>query len=442
MREARLYGTIWRWHFYAGLFVLPFILVLSVTGAIYLFKPQVDRWEERAYRELGTRGFVSPDQQLAAAMAANPGAQFNHYRLPRKPGDAALIQISEASGKMREVYVSPQGRVLGSLDPEWRIEAVVARIHGSLLMGTWGDRLVELVVSWTIVLILTGLYLWWPRPFRLAGAIWPRLGLRGRRLLKELHRVTGFWIAGLVLVMLASGLPWAGAWGGAFKWARAELGLQNGQPGWKIGADGGHIRHRPALRATPKPTAVAPQGLPLSVFVAMAEAERMAFPVMVLPPHAQQKFGGPTGNNWTAKSESQNRWLAQRITYDAATGRETGRRAFADQHIIDRVVNTGIAWHEGQLFGLANQLIGVATALSLVVISLLGALMWLKRKPRGKLGAPPHGRGAGLCRSAWPVLVLGLLLPLFGVSLVVLFVCDRIMLATARRAAARRAVIL
>ena len=30
-----LYRTIWRWHFYAALFVIPFILVLSATGAAY-----------------------------------------------------------------------------------------------------------------------------------------------------------------------------------------------------------------------------------------------------------------------------------------------------------------------------------------------------------------------------------------------------------------------
>jgi uncharacterized iron-regulated membrane protein len=29
--RASLYRTIWRWHFYAGLFVLPFILILSLT---------------------------------------------------------------------------------------------------------------------------------------------------------------------------------------------------------------------------------------------------------------------------------------------------------------------------------------------------------------------------------------------------------------------------
>ncbi|MEO0648883.1 MAG: PepSY domain-containing protein, partial [Cyanobacteria bacterium J06650_10] len=38
----RFYRTVWRWHFYAGLFVVPFMLVLGTTGIIYLFKPQLD----------------------------------------------------------------------------------------------------------------------------------------------------------------------------------------------------------------------------------------------------------------------------------------------------------------------------------------------------------------------------------------------------------------
>jgi uncharacterized iron-regulated membrane protein len=420
------YRWVWHWHFYAGLFVLPFILILSVTGSIYLFKPQVERWEERAFLDLGTDGAVSPERQVAAALAANPGMRFNHYRLPRAAGDAAMIQLLRGDGKPREIYVSPQGAVLGSLDPGARIEAVVSRIHGSLLIGTIGDRLVELAASWTIVLILSGLYLWWPRPFALAGTVWPRLRLRGRPLLKDLHRVTGFWIAGLVLVMLASGLPWAGAWGGAAKWVRSEFGLVKGQQDWKIGAGGGHAGHHGAMAGMPMPPMGTPAGLPLSVFVAKAAAEHMAFPVLVLPPHAQQKFGPPTGTVWTIKSEAQNRWLDRRVTYDPATGAETGRSGFADQHVLDRIVNTGVAWHEGQLFGVANQLIGVATAAGLVAISVLGVLLWLKRRPRGTFGAP-----AVVARKASRGLIvllvgLALLLPLFGLSLIGIAMIDRL----------------
>ena len=45
MREGRVvfwpqYRTVWRWHMLAGLFCLPFVAFLALTGTIYLFKPQ------------------------------------------------------------------------------------------------------------------------------------------------------------------------------------------------------------------------------------------------------------------------------------------------------------------------------------------------------------------------------------------------------------------
>ena len=50
------YRIIWRWHFYAGLFCLPFIVVLSLSGAIYLFKPQIDAYLDRPYDHLALSG--------------------------------------------------------------------------------------------------------------------------------------------------------------------------------------------------------------------------------------------------------------------------------------------------------------------------------------------------------------------------------------------------
>lgn len=30
----KLYFAAWRWHFYAGLYVIPFLIMLAVTGAL------------------------------------------------------------------------------------------------------------------------------------------------------------------------------------------------------------------------------------------------------------------------------------------------------------------------------------------------------------------------------------------------------------------------
>ncbi|MCB2015425.1 MAG: PepSY domain-containing protein [Sphingobium sp.] len=430
MDKTALYRTIWRWHFYAGLFVLPFILILSLSGAAYLFKPQIDRWEERNYLALGTAGAVSANAQAAAALAAFPGARFYSYRLPRAEGDATMIHLGMPDGRsMRDVFVSPQGKVLGSIDPENRISALISKFHGSLMIGTLGDRLVELAASWAIVMILTGLYLWWPSGRGLAGILWPRIGLGGRAFLKDLHAVTGFWVSGLALVLLLTGLPWAGVWGDAFRTLRAEMGWVQGAQNWKVGAGSGHSQHAEHDHEAMLRQQAA--GIPLTSLadmVAKARAEQMAFPVIVIAPGSPQPFGPPTGMVWTVKSESQNRPLQRSVTYDMASGKELSRSGIADKHPIDRIINYGIAWHEGQLFGWINQLIGVLTAAALITLAASGFLMWRRRKPANGIGAPPLPAQIKLRGIIAIILTLAALLPLLAASLMILWLIERLIL--------------
>jgi uncharacterized iron-regulated membrane protein len=425
--RASLYRTIWRWHFYAGLFVIPFILILSLTGAIYLFKPQIDRWEERDFRRLSVEGAVSPNVQLEAALTAHPGAQFHSYRLPEEPGDAALVHLALADGhSMRDVYVSPQGKVLDSVDPGTRISAVLADIHGSLMAGRIGDWIVELAACWAIVMVLTGLYLWWPQGRGLAGVMWPRLGLGSRAMWRDLHAVTGFWVSGLVLVLLLTGLPWTGVWGDAFRMVRAELGWVQGAQDWKSGSSQHEAHDHDAML---KQQAAGIPMISLSQIVAKAEAEDMPFPVKILPPGAPQRFGQPADMVWTVKSEAQNRPLNRSVIFDMSTGQEVKRTDFADKHVIDRWVNYGIAWHEGQLFGWVNQLVGVLTALGLITLSVSGFVMWRRRKPEGALGAPPMPRERRKLRGVAAIIfLLAVLLPLLAASLILLWLFDRLLL--------------
>jgi uncharacterized iron-regulated membrane protein len=429
MNLTNPYRMLWRWHFYAGLFVIPFILVLATSGSIFLFKPQIDRWEERAFQGLPSDGAATPTRQVEAALAAFPDSLFHSYRLPQRGGDAAMVHLALGNhGAMRDVFVSPQGTVLGSLDPDARIIALVRRIHGQLLLGPRGSWLVELAASWAIVMVVTGLYLWWPRGRGLAGVVWPRR----RSLLRDLHAVTGFWVAGLALVLLLTGLPWADVWGNAFRAVRTQMGWVQGTPGWSLGgrsvpvADGTHAAHDHGAMHVHAATDT--DIAPLDAIVAKAAGEQLAFPVLVIPPGAPRDFTGAVSTGWTLKSDAQNRPLATTITFDGSSGAELAREGFSDQHPIDQVVGYGIAWHEGQLFGALNQLIGVVTALALVTMSVTGFLMWRRRRPAGLLGAPPlppQRRKPAFVAIA--MLLLALFLPLLAASLLLLWLFDRLL---------------
>ena len=127
------------------------------------------------------------------------------------------------------------------------------------------------------------------------------------------------------------------------------------------------------------------------------------------------------------RSDTQNRPQRITIRFDATGAQETARETFADKHVIDQVVGYGIAWHEGALFGWVNQLIGVLTALMLVTLSVTGFIMWWRRRPKDGLGAPPAPRT--LARNLAVMAIGGfffLTLPLFALSLMVVWLIDRV----------------
>lgn len=415
-----LYRAVWRWHFYAGVMVLPLVMLLAVTGTIYLFKPELDRFEERAFRGLDSAAAVMPEVQVAAALDRHPGARFDAYRLPEAAGDAALIRVGLVeSGAKRDVYVSPAGRVVASVDPDTRISATVARLHGALLIGKAGSIIVEMAASWAIVMIVSGLFLWWPQGRGPAGVLWPRLSLGGRAFWRDLHAVTGFWVSGLVLVLLLTGLPWTDVWGPAFRAVRAEMGWVNTAPaGWRVGHVPDTVHDHRLLRQK-----IADAGFSgLDPIVEKARSEKLENPVLIMSP------GTPNGRVWKVTSETQNRPLVRSISYDPSSGEKVDHNDFADKHIIDRVIGIGIAWHEGQLFGWINQLIGVLTAAMLFTLCVSGFVMWRRRAPNG-LGAPTLAAPPPRSAAATAMLfIMALLLPLLGASLVALLLFDRLVL--------------
>jgi uncharacterized iron-regulated membrane protein len=164
-RLTASYRLVWRWHFYAGIFCLPFVVVLCLTGAIYLFKPQVDAYLDRPLDKLVLAGAPKPlGQQVAAAMTAAPGARLKALELRRDPTDAARVHVMTADGIEKRILVRPDTlEIIGVESQKSRLTSLVHDIHGELLLSAPGAIAVELAGAWAIVMVVTGLYLWWPR---------------------------------------------------------------------------------------------------------------------------------------------------------------------------------------------------------------------------------------------------------------------------------------
>ena len=251
-RAILAHRAVWRWHFYAGLFCIPFVLILSLTGAAYLFKPQVEAFLDGPYDHLVIDGGArSPEAQVKAALAAAPaGSHLRFYEVRKEPDDAARVILSTQDGPL-VAFVHPESNVVLGLQREAdRPMEVIKTIHGELLMGDRGSILVELAAGWAVVMILTGLILWFPRGGRSwAGVLWPRLELGGRLIWRDLHAVTGFWVSGLALFLLLTGLPWTTVWNDAFKEVRRATGTLNAPQEWSSGRKSEQADEHAAHRA-------------------------------------------------------------------------------------------------------------------------------------------------------------------------------------------------
>ncbi|SEQ40117.1 Uncharacterized iron-regulated membrane protein [Solimonas aquatica] len=434
------YRAIWRWHFYAGLFCIPFVIWLSLTGAIYLFKPQLDAGIDAPYEQLRVDGpRASAQAQIEAALAAVPGARLKAYELPATPQSAVRVLVGRDTALYR-VYVHPQTlQVLKRVDEDQRFTRLVFLLHGELLAGDAGSALVELAACWAIVLVITGLVLWWPRGQRgLGGVLYPRLA-HGRLFWRDLHAVTGFWVSVFALFLLLSGLPWAKFWGGNLKAVRQIVASVPIQQDWTTGhsaelvqrrvEEGGeHAGHHHGSMSGQPPVDLAAVDRVLPAVSAL----QLPPPVLIAPPTAREP-------RWTARSDTQNRPQRVRLLLDAQTGAVVQRENFADRKLLDRIIGTGVAAHEGQLFGWFNQLLGLLTALGLITLCISAVQLWWTRRPQGQLGAPPAGAPPRFV--TWLlalVLLLGLLLPLMGASLLLVYLSERYLL---RRHAPLRAFL-
>src|SRR5690606_20906317 len=108
MARAQLYRAIYRLHFYAGLLVAPFLLALSLTGAIYLFEGEIQDASFSASRFVAAPGEHLPPGHLArSALERYPDSKVTRIDMPTAADRTAVVFMTPAAGEAFRVYVDP-----------------------------------------------------------------------------------------------------------------------------------------------------------------------------------------------------------------------------------------------------------------------------------------------------------------------------------------------
>lgn len=423
-----LYRAVWRWYFYAGLLVLPFLITLSVTGALYLFDDELDSLIHNHLKRVAVQEATqSPASLVSAAIDAYPGTAVK-YTSPSTPESSAEITVSNAAGERRAVYVNPYtAEVLGSLDDQGTVMWTIRYLHSFKYFGPTARKLIELAAGWSILLVGTGIYLWWPRHPSTGGVISIRGKPKSRVFWRDLHAVMGVLVGGFLVFLALTGMPWSGVWGGKVnEWAngnnfgypagvRVEVPVSNaylsdqGLTSWSL--EQARVPES-MVPATPLPR------IGLNNAVA-------AFEQLCLPPGYAVNLPTSAGGVYTG-SIYPNDVSQQRVIHlDQYSGEPLLDMRYADYGPLGRWLEFGINIHLGQQFGLVNQLLLLTACLAIVLMSIAAGVMWWKRRPSASMGVPPLPTNKRIFRGLIAILAIGgVIFPLVGISLIVMLFID------------------
>ncbi len=437
----KFYFAAWRWHFYAGLFVVPFLLILAVTGAIMMISTATSNQLGDVADVAMTGATIPVTAQAEAALAAVPGGILNQYVAPEAPDRPAFFAIEQGHAVM-SVAVDPySGAVLNSQDKTTTLYAIANRIHGTLLIGDAGDRIMETAASLTVVLIVTGLWMWLPQ----AGirALVPDLRARGRTLLKSLHTSLGTAISLFLLLFVLSGLSWTGIWGAQFvqPWSSfpAEISWTGIPLSDRTHASMNHAGHQDVawgMEQVPMPASGSHAGAAgvadrVTLDTVSAWAGRNGF-------SGQYRISVPQDETgvFTVMAEVRNEdgvmpWADRTTHLDRLTGNVLADVRYADYSPMAKAMAWGIGLHKG-LVGPLNFVFNLLFLLLVIATCVTGIAMWWKRRPSGagRLAAPPVPRDMPLWKGAVLVaLALAMAFPMAGVALLGVMALDVLLLS-------------
>lgn len=431
--SRKLYQLIIRWHFFCGLLFIPLIIVISISGCIYLFE---DEYEDFMYQDLL---FVTPGAKvlpastlLAKAKLVVPelkAASFKSYpeaersteiifkektKHMHKPVQTSMEWAGDGPEKVKmvmnrertSVFINPYtGAILGTMKSSDRLMAFMKDLHGNLLTGKIGTKFVELTSCWVMMLMTTGLIMWWPRgKTGVMGTLLLRLNSNKRLFWRDLHAVPAFYFSFFIIFLVISGLPWTDVWGDAFHSIQRELKMSA-----PAGFHSRELKSRYFMGAEQ-----------ISIDKVIAEAKNRGYQgeLNVKIPHNIR-------DTYAIQRNSDDPAARPSMHFDQYTGKVLAASDWNKVPLLAKSVSYGIKLHRGEYFGVWNLVLVLVTTIVLIFMAISGIVLWLQRRPKGKLGAPKPPRDYKQPR--WLIATtigFSVFMPLLGASLIVFILGD------------------
>lgn len=438
------YNRFWRWHFFGALFMAPLLITLTLSGIGYLFYNDV---EKVAYKELffGNSEEISQltiDEGISLVKQENEGFEVSKVMIMDEPYNTRLTLKSE-SGEEKYVFLDDHNEIVGSQNPKYTYANIMRNVHSSLFVGgTVVNYLVELAACWAIFLLFSGLYM----TFKSRALKKPKKSTR-RLQFKRIHALIGTIITIPMIILIFTGLPWS-AFMGNFIYTASQEHPSMGTPLLQQQPPTSDMSEIPwATRKEEAPTSDKPDphanhggngdmpgmdmghnGIAVEELMEIVQGEKISTPYSIIYPFSKDGvFTVSKGSNTGVTGLDVNPAEEMTSYFDQYSGNLISKVGYDEYGILAKWFTWGIPLHEGHLFGLPNKIINLIVCLAFLFLIFYGFKMWLLRKRKGNISAPPKTTSKISIGFVVLMVFLGVIMPLFGISLLVVLAIEGIL---------------
>lgn len=207
---------IHKMHLWLGLSSGLVVFIVAITGCIYAFQTEIQDLTQ-PYRFVEKEGteILPPSEISKIADAALPGKHLHAVLYPKGNRAAQAIYYSFEEHYYFFVYVDQfTGEVLKVKDEFADFFRIVLDGHFYLwLPPEIGQPVVASFTLVFLVMIISGLILWWPKKKKGTSKSFKiKWDARWRRKNFDLHQVLGFYVMIFALVFALTGLVWGFSW--------------------------------------------------------------------------------------------------------------------------------------------------------------------------------------------------------------------------------------
>jgi uncharacterized iron-regulated membrane protein len=200
--------AIFQLHLWSGIGIGLYILLVSVTGSIVVYRNELYDAATPKPIKLAVSGPQLDDEQFRTAIKRlYPGYAISVISRSRKGDEPAAVSLENKSGRKNRLFNPYTGEDLGNATPIGiTLVSKLLELHDDLLGGETGRRINGYGALLLIVLSATGMVVWWPGIKSWRRSLMVRRKVGWRRFTWDLHSAVGFWSLAFIGMFALSGV--------------------------------------------------------------------------------------------------------------------------------------------------------------------------------------------------------------------------------------------